>query len=234
MKVSVIIPCYNFGEYIEQSILSAVAQRTNFDFEILVRDDFSTDNSQINIERIACLNPIVNFYRPVENLGAFGNIKFLIEQAKGDYIAWLDGDDYWIDLYKLQKQVDFMEENKEYSLTFTGLWDRYTNGDYWPGDGNSWLGLVGFENNEVTTEHLLNANYVTFGKVFRNIDGLIKDWMSDLLYMDWAMNYELSKIGKIKYLDFISGVYRCHSGGVSVISDEDKNLNIEKIKEKLK
>ena len=51
MKVSVIIPCYNFGEYIEQSILSAVNQITNFEYEILVRDDFSTDYSQINIER---------------------------------------------------------------------------------------------------------------------------------------------------------------------------------------
>ena len=108
MKVSVIIPCYNFEDYIEQSILSAVSQKTNFEFEILVRDDMSSDNSQVCIERVATFNPNVKYFKPEENWG-FKNIKFLIEQCKGEYIAWLDGDDYWTDIHKLQKQVDFLD-----------------------------------------------------------------------------------------------------------------------------
>ena len=66
MKVSVIIPCYNFEEYIEQSILSAVSQKTNFEFEILVRDDFSSDKSKLNIERVANFNTNVRFFKPEE------------------------------------------------------------------------------------------------------------------------------------------------------------------------
>ena len=62
MKVSVIIPCYNFEDYIEQSILSAVSQKTNFEFEILVRDDMSSDNSQVCIERVACFNNNVKYF----------------------------------------------------------------------------------------------------------------------------------------------------------------------------
>ena len=112
MKVSVIIPCYNFEDYIEQSILSVVAQKTNFEFEILVRDDFSTDKSQLNIERVANFNTNVRFFNPEENWGGDKNIKFLIEQAKGEYIAYLDGDDYWTDFFKLQKQI----ENKGLNL----------------------------------------------------------------------------------------------------------------------
>jgi glycosyltransferase involved in cell wall biosynthesis len=77
MKVSVIIPCYNFEDYIEQSILSVVAQKTNFEFEILVRDDFSTDKSQLNIERVANFNTNVRFFNPEENWGGDKNIKFL-------------------------------------------------------------------------------------------------------------------------------------------------------------
>ena len=86
MKVSVIIPCYNFEEYIEQSILSAVSQKTNFEFEILVRDDFSSDKSQLNIERVANFNKSVRFFKPEENWGGDKNIKFLIEQSQGEYI----------------------------------------------------------------------------------------------------------------------------------------------------
>ena len=77
MKVSVIIPCYNFGEFIEQSILSAVNQITNFEYEILVRDDSSTDNSQVNIDRVAYYHNKVKTYTPTENWGANKNVKFL-------------------------------------------------------------------------------------------------------------------------------------------------------------
>ena len=122
MKVSVIIPCYKFEEYIEQSILSAVSQKTNFEFEILVRDDFSDDRSQLNIERVANFNSNVKFFKSDENWGGQKNVKFLIEQSKGEYIAYLDGDDYWTDVNKLQKQIDFLDNNPDYVMTFTGHW----------------------------------------------------------------------------------------------------------------
>jgi len=234
MKVSVIIPCYNFVEYIEQSILSAVNQVTNFEYEILVRDDFSQDYSQVNIERVAFYHPKVKYYKPTENLGFAENIKFLITESKGEYIAYLDGDDYFTDPYKLQKQVDFMDNNSEYVLTFTGHWNREVGGGYAPDSTPGWLGLIGFENNEVNTKDLLKSNYVTFGRMFRNIKGLVKNWMMDLPYFDWPLNFELSRLGKIKFIDYPTGVYRIHKESIFSTTDKEiKKHNIELIKEKL-
>jgi glycosyltransferase involved in cell wall biosynthesis len=237
MRVSVIIPCYNFGEYIEQSILSAVNQITNFEYEILVRDDFSTDYSQINIERVACYHDKVKYYTPTENWGANENVKFLISEAKGDYIAYLDGDDYFTDPYKLQKQVDFLDNNPDYVMTFTGYWGREPSGGYAPDSNPGWLGLIGFENDDIITKDLLITNYVTFGKMFRNIKNIIKDWMMGLPYYDWPLNYELSRHGKIKFLNYPMGVYRYHNNGIfSLLStEEQKKISLfvqEKILEK--
>ena len=234
MKVSVIIPCYNFEEYIEQSILSAVSQKTNFEFEILVRDDMSNDNSQICIERVANFNSNVRYFNAEENLSACNNIKFFIEQCKGEYIAWLDGDDYWTDIYKLQKQVDFLDQNPEYIMTFTGYWMKRDR-DYSPSLPYQWLCLPNnFSDGEVKTEDLLSGNWISFGKFFRNGQNIIEDWMGETTYLDWAMNYKLSKSGKIKYLDFPSGVYRVHDkGAFSLLKDEEKqkmtNIFIDKI-----
>ena len=214
MKVSVIIPCYNFGEFIEQSILSAINQITNFDYEILVRDDFSTDYSQLNIERVAFWHPKVKYYTPTENLGFCKNISFLISESKGEYIAYLDGDDYFTDPYKLQKQVDFLDNNPDYVMTFTGYWGREPNGGYAPDTAENWLGLVGFNNDDVVTSDLLITNNITFGRMFRNIKNIVKDWMMDLPYFDWPLNYELSRHGRTKFLNCPMGVYRYHVNSV--------------------
>ena len=226
MKVSVIIPCYNFEDYIEQSILSAVSQKTNFEFEILVRDDMSTDNSQICIERVSIFNDSVKYFKAEENLGAGNNIKFLTDQAQGEYIAYLDGDDYWTDVYKLQKQIDFLDSNPDYIMTFTGYWMK-DGKNYSPNVSSSWLSIPNrFENNEVAIDDLLKGNWVSFGRVFRRTPDLFKDWMIDAFYFDWVTNFELSKLGKIKYLDFPCGVYRVHNNGI--FSKMDKNTKDQK------
>ena len=234
MKVSVIIPCYNFGEFIEQSILSAVNQITNFEYEILVRDDFSTDNSQVNIDRVAYYHDKVKTYTPTENWGAHKNVKFLMSESKGEYITYLDGDDYFTDPYKLQKQVDFLDNNLDYVMTFTGYWGRELNGGYAPNSTPGWLGLIGFENNTVLTKDLLITNNITFGKMFRNIKDIVKDWMMDLPYFDWALNYELSRYGKIKFLDYPMGVYRYHNKGMfSLLSRDEKEKISSVVKQKI-
>jgi glycosyltransferase involved in cell wall biosynthesis len=232
MKVSVIIPCYNFEEYIEHCILSVVSQKTNFDFEILVRDDLSIDRSQLNIDRVANFNSNVKVFKSDENWGGQKNVKFLIEQCEGEYIAYLDGDDYWTDVNKLQKQIDFLDKNRDYVMTFTGHWIKYKDGGYAPDVPGHWL-CATRQSEDITTENLLNGNWISYGRVWKNID-VIKDWMMDLPYMDWPMNYELSKFGKIQYLDFPSGVYRQHSGGVySELTREQEQEGTNKVINKL-
>jgi glycosyltransferase involved in cell wall biosynthesis len=120
MKVSVIVPAYKFVNYLEQSLLSTLWQKTNFEFEVLVRDDFSQDGSEEIIERLSTFYPNLKHFRATENLGFHKNIPFLLSQSKGEYIAYLDGDDYFFNEYKLQKQVDFLDSNPDYSMHCTG------------------------------------------------------------------------------------------------------------------
>lgn len=228
MKLSVIIPAYKFSKYIEQSVLSVLFQHTNFEFEVLVRDDFSNDGTNEILERISIYYPNLKCFTSEENWGFHKNIKFLMEEAKGEYIAYLDGDDYFTDKDKLQKQVDFLDSNPDYVMHATAHWRLLNDGTYIP--DNPYYQLWP-QISDVTTEDLLVNNYVGFGRVFRNVKNLFKDYFLDLPFFDYPLNYELSLLGKIKNSEWPGGVYREHGSGVLTShSSEDK----ERIHEELK
>ncbi|MGN0553010.1 MAG: glycosyltransferase [Oscillospiraceae bacterium] len=116
VKVSVIMLSYNHERYIAHAIESVISQKTDFETEILIGDDGSSDNSAEIIREYARKYPhiITAFIRP-ENLGATRNSFDLLCRARGQYIAACEGDDFWTDEYKLQKQCDFLDEHEEYS-----------------------------------------------------------------------------------------------------------------------
>jgi|694.fasta_scaffold16235_13 glycosyltransferase involved in cell wall biosynthesis len=222
MKLSVIVPCYNFEEYIEQALLSAICQKTNFEFEILVRDDMSKDSSQTCIERVATFNSNVRYFKPNENWGGQKNVKFLIEQAKGEYIAYLDGDDYFTDPDKLQKQVDFLESHPDYFMHSTGYRNLFPDGTIRPPEGKWNVPLK----SDPTYTDLLECNMVTFGRVFRNSPGFMREWMLDSPYLDWAFNFQASLMGKIKCEAWSSGIYRHSENGMfSLKTQEQKDAD---------
>jgi len=217
-KVSVIIPCYNYSEYIELCLLSVLCQRCNYDIEIIVGDDCSTDNS-INI-----INRIKDIYENIPgfeikvlshpvNIGEVMNTKSLLEKCTGEYIAYLDADDYWVDPFKLNKQIDFMNNNLDHSLCVAGFL-HFEDGRYIPDDKyNNWLCPVG----ELSSENLCDGNVVTSSssRLFRKYDDLLSDDFYNFPYSDWLLNFELSLKGKIGYLNFPSYVYRIHSKSLS-------------------
>lgn len=114
-KVSVIMLAYNHEPFIEQALNSVLEQETNFPYEILIGDDSSTDKTSKIIEEYANRYPekITALNRP-QNLGATRNLFDLITRAQGEYIAYLECDDYWTDKSKLQKQFCFLESNPRY------------------------------------------------------------------------------------------------------------------------
>jgi glycosyltransferase involved in cell wall biosynthesis len=233
MKLSVIIVSYMFEDYIEQCLISALGQKTNFDYEILIRDDFSSDKSLEHIVRISEVNRNLKFFEAKENLGTTKNFEYLYSRAKGEYIAILDGDDYWDNMNLLQQSVDYLEDNKDVSMVFCGHKKKYVNNGNLvePPEVNKWFGFTLNESSEVTTDILLNTNWVGFGKVFRRVENLIQPWMYDLPYLDWGLNYNISLTGKIKFLNFPGGVYRIHDRGIFSGEDEQKRIdNIEKSK----
>lgn len=121
--VSVVIATYNHEKYIQQAIEGVLKQKTNFRIEILINDDFSTDNttSLIRAHEVNYPNLFVVFYQK-ENLYSKGVkpwFDILFPASRGKYIALCEGDDYWTDPYKLQKQVDLLETNPHLSGTYT-------------------------------------------------------------------------------------------------------------------
>lgn len=114
-KVSVICVTYNHELYIRQALDSILAQKTDFDFEIRIGEDCSTDNTREILKEYEAKYPgrFIMYYRE-KNLGATNNEYELMMDAKGDYIAALELDDIWTDEHKLQKQFDFLESHAEY------------------------------------------------------------------------------------------------------------------------
>lgn len=116
-KVSVIFITYNHGKYVEKALRSILEQETNFPFEVVVGDDISTDDTRSIIENVAKSYPDrqVRFVKREKNTGRPTlNVYETTYECSGEYLAYLEGDDYWIGKDKLQKQVDFLENHKEY------------------------------------------------------------------------------------------------------------------------
>ena len=118
--VSVHLLTYNHAKFIRQSIESVVNQKTNFPFEIIIGDDCSTDGTSLIVDEYSLKYPeLIKVVRGKTNEGPQPNSIRILENCKGKYMAALEGDDYWIDELKLQKQVDFMEANPDFAMCFT-------------------------------------------------------------------------------------------------------------------
>ncbi len=111
---------YNHEKYIAQAIESALMQKTNFDYEIVIGEDCSTDGTREIVKYYAEKYPEkIRAIFNEKNLGMIPNFINTLNKCRGKYIAMLEGDDYWTDPYKLQKQVDFLESHPDYGLVHT-------------------------------------------------------------------------------------------------------------------
>ena len=120
VMVSVVCLTYNHEKYIRKALEGFVSQKTNFDFEVIVHDDASTDHTRMIIEEYVSKYPhIIKPIYQTENQWS-KKVKitptFICPIARGKYIAYCEGDDFWTDCHKLQKQYDAMEEHPECSI----------------------------------------------------------------------------------------------------------------------
>lgn len=118
--VSIVIPSYNRADTVSQTIESIMNQQCNFDFEIIIGDDCSTDNAREVLTTYQAKNPEkikLLFYD--ENIGLGANWATCVKHCRGEYIANCDNDDYWHNPRKLQVQVDFMKQNPQYGVCNT-------------------------------------------------------------------------------------------------------------------
>lgn len=115
IMVSVIMLAYNSERHIAQALRSVLAQKTDFAFEILIGNDASTDDTaKIIGAMLPQAQGRVRLFQREENIGAAGNAFDLLMKSRGKYLAFCEGDDYWLSEHKLQQQVDFLEQHEDY------------------------------------------------------------------------------------------------------------------------
>ena len=222
MTVSVCIITYNQVQFIGQAIESVVSQQVNFPMEILIGDDCSTDGTQAIIRTYAERYP--NLIRPVlheRNLGQNGLFNTLetYKSATGTYLAAMDGDDYWTDPLKLQKQVDFLNANPGFSTCYHNALIIYEDGT--PGH------VVNSPDQPAVTtiEDLIGEEEIWFmatsSVLFRNDIREYPDWFKKSVSGDIPRYVLLAKLGKIGYLSDVMSVYRKNEGGTSFTDKYD-------------
>ena len=214
MTVSVLMLTYNHEKYIAQAVEGVMMQKVDFDFELIIGDDCSTDKTTKIIQGYK--NKFPDIIKPIlrtENIGAGNNYVDINKKAKGKYIAHCEGDDYWTDPNKLQKQVDFLEANPEYVLcSHNGtILDEI-------GTGQTGKKLIKTDTDyEFNTEDLLISNRAsTLTVMFRGgIVTKFPDWYTTFTGGDRSLYIILSQYGKLKHLEFDGAVYRKHNSGAT-------------------
>jgi glycosyltransferase involved in cell wall biosynthesis len=221
--VSICCVSYNHENYIRQCLDGFVMQKTNFAFEILVHEDASTDGTAEIVKSYEENYP--NLFRCVyqaENQFLKQNtlVNILFKMAKGKYIALCEGDDYWTDPYKLQKQVDFLEANREYVACFHEVKVLMHNGDF----VDDFLTSVP-QKHETLEDIAREGNYIhTPSVVFRNV---IREYPKEFKYSpvgDYFLYILLAQYGKFKYLNEKMAVYRYGVGVFSQNTSEYKMI----------
>lgn len=223
IKLSVICLTYNHAEFIRQALEGFVMQQTDFPFEVIVHDDASTDGTADIIREYA--NKYPKIIRPVfqvQNQWSQGCSivkKFIAPLVRGEYVALCEGDDYWTNPLKLQKQADFLEANPDYSLCFHPVvvhWDdRRERDSRYPGENQ----VRKFDFKTLLKQNFIATNSVLYRWRFRRDDvSLIAD---GVLPGDWFLHLLHAQVGKIGFLPEVMAVYRRHQGGIWTGSGKD-------------
>lgn len=213
--LSVAMITYNHGLYIREAIEGVLMQQVDFDFELVISNDCSSDDTDFVIRDIVdnhSKRGIIKYFNHDSNLGMSENSKFIFNQINSKYVAICEGDDYWTDPYKLQKQVDFLEKNPDFSLCFHRV--NLLEGDKFCGK------CPNEPMKEVTDQLYLSSkpNYIpTLSVVFRNPE-VYSEYIFSLPNPDYGLHLYNAERGKIKYFSETMGVYR---KGVGVWSKQD-------------
>ncbi len=212
MKVSVFLVTYNQEQYIRQALNSIVMQQVNFDYEVIVGEDCSTDATPTICDEYAATYPQIKVYHHNPNKGLLGNWEFVMNKCQGEYIALLEGDDYWIDTHKLQKQVDFLDMNPQYSLCFTSADISMEFG----GQIGAEQSLRNIREGEYTSDDIFGKplSILTSTVVLRNCILPIR-YSGKLLYADYYTFMMLLQKGNGYGFSVPMSVYRLHANNMS-------------------
>ena len=216
MKVSIICTNYNKGDWVREAIDSFLNQKTNFDFEIIIIDDASTDHSYELIQEYQNKFPEkVRTFRNEVNLGITRTWKKVCQEAKGQYIARCDSDDFWTDPLKLQKQVDLLDASTDslWSNTEFDMVDLDGNLIQKDAFANKALPLIdSYEEMLVMKGMTMASTWLVDTTLMQDVSAQISDTAADDTF---ELQLELFKRTKISFLSDSTTVYRMNLGSDS-------------------
>ena len=224
MKLSVFVVTYNQEQYLRQCLDSIVMQKVNFDYGVIIGDDCSTDGTGAICDEFAdrvksqkSRVKSIEVYHHSKNMGLLKNWEFVMNKCQGEYIALIEGDDYWIDEHKLQRQVDWLDTHPEYTLTFTRAEIQYENG----AEVGAEKDLPHLEEREYSVEEICrDFRVLSSSTVIRNVLQPVH-YSDQLLYADTYTFIELCKRGKAYCLGVPTVKYRIHQQNLSYNGDWD-------------
>ena len=216
MKVSIICTNYNKGDWVREAMDSFLNQKTNFDFEIIIIDDASTDHSYELIQEYQNKFPEkVRTFRNEVNLGITRTWKKVCQEAKGQYIARCDSDDFWTDPFKLQKQVDLLDASTDslWSNTEFDMVDLDGNLIQKDAFANKALPLIdSYEEMLVMKGMTMASTWLVDTALMQDVSAQISDTAADDTF---ELQLELFKRTKISFLSDSTTVYRMNLGSDS-------------------
>ena len=210
-KVTVIITTYNHERFIKQAIDSVIMQETNFDYNLVIIEDCSTDRTQDIVTAYQKANP-EKIRLVLSSINKCDNSEFIkaIQESQCTYLAILDGDDYWTCRHKLQKQVDYLDRRPDCTICFHDVKIVNDNGDQelrnsYPPDRREIF----------TLEDLIEGCFInTCSAVLRqSAFREFPEWYIHDQSADWSLFIFAAQKGQIGHIDGVMGVYRRHAGG---------------------
>ncbi|GHT33458.1 hypothetical protein AGMMS49574_19170 [Bacteroidia bacterium] len=218
IMVSICMITYNHEKYIIQAIEGVLMQKTNFPIELIIGEDYSTDNTRkICLEYKEKYPNIIKLLLPDKNLGANQNSRNTLEACRGKYIAMCEGDDYWTDSHKLQKQVDFLEMYDDFSMCFHNA----IRNNLYDGTRQNF--------NNPLNKNIFNIKDVILKPWFTPTASIVYRNDKDFVDIEWyGINGDMKILflnslkGKLYYFDEIMSMYNYGTPGS--ISDFNKHL----------
>lgn len=212
--VSIAMITYGHEAYIKQAIEGVLMQECNFGLELIIGDDKSPDSTEMVINDMLKFHPKadrIKYTKHNKNKGVQTNFAWSLTQGKSKYVAICEGDDYWTDPLKLQKQVDFLEANEDFSMACNSSSEVYEDGTEFK--------IAKREESIIDLGMVLREGWFirTASIVFRR--EAIKKGFPDFFYTAYSTDYILQimilKYGKCKYFPEVMSAYRHHAGGIS-------------------
>src|SRR5579871_5590105 len=212
MKVSVLMLAYNHRKFIERAIDSVLDQETTFPYELIIRDDGSSDGTPQLVSRYQAEHPAMVRVLPTERrLGMMQNLREVYRACEGEYISPLDGDDFWSCPLRLQRTVDFLDSHPQCSMCFHNALVIDEDGNYFA------KSFCSPEQKEISgLVDILVENFIpTSAGLYRHarfLQGFMPTY-GDLLIADWPVNISYARLGLIGYLPQTMSVYTKHAAG---------------------